>query len=286
MASPNSYEEARKQRMEENLRKFQDLGVAKIAKSLTDQATKPKPKAIAKPRTPVPVDPDLVRRSSRPHNTVTSYAEEFIEDRPMRKKPRSGFSTRVKKPNEKVATDAQRSKAIKHAEDYRVRHVPSTRPSYVKSMLQSHVYNGFWLNVPRDFCKNYLPGKKMIVVLEDAKGAEFDVVYTGEKENAGLSGGWKAFAEAHKLDDGDALIFELTEPARLKLKSNCLMRMYRFIYLKGLARVKKAFLKGRKKAKGVKRKKSDEKENMVEEVAVKIAQPRERNTRNSKKAGE
>ncbi|KAI3892091.1 hypothetical protein MKW92_029394 [Papaver armeniacum] len=261
MADANSYEEARKQRIEENLRKFQDLGVAKIAKSLTDQATKPKPKAIAKPRNPVPVDPDLVRRSSRPHNTVTSYAEEFIEDRPARKKPRSVFSTRVKKPNEKVATEAQRSKAIKHAEDYRVRHVPSTRPSYVKSMLQSHVYNGFWL--------------KMIVVLEDAKGAEFDVVYTGEKKNAGLSGGWKAFAEAHKLDDGDALIFELTEPARLKVH-----------IFKGIGAGEEGLLKGKKKAKGGKRKKSDAKENMVEEVAVKIAQPRERKTRNSKKAGE
>ncbi|KAI3963152.1 hypothetical protein MKW92_003877 [Papaver armeniacum] len=270
MADANSYEEARKQRIEENLRKFQDLGVSKIAKSLTDQAIKPKPKAIAKPRTPATLDPDLVRRSSsRPRNTVTSYAEEFIEDRPARKKPRSVFSTRVKKPNEKVATEAQRSKAIKHAEDYRVRHVPSTRPSYVKSMLQSHVYNGFWLNVPRDFCKNYLPGKKMIVVLEDAKGAEFDVVYTGEKKNAGLSGGWKAFAEAHKLDDGDALIFELTEPARLKVH-----------IFKGIGAGEEGLLKGKKKAKGVKRKKSDAKENMVEEVAVKIAQPRER--KNSK----
>ncbi|KAI3892635.1 hypothetical protein MKX03_023254 [Papaver bracteatum] len=275
MADANSYEEARKQRMEENLRKFQDLGVAKISKILTDQATKPKPKAIAKPRTPVSVDPDLVRRSSRPHNTVTSYAEEFIEDRPMRKKPRSGFSTRVKKPNEKVATEAQRAKAMKRAEDYRVRHVPSTHPSYVKSMLQSHVYNGFWLNVPRDFCKKYLPGEKMRVVLEDAKGAEFDVVYTGEKENAGLSGGWKAFAEAHKLDDGDALIFELTEAARLKVH-----------IFKGIGAGEEGLLKGKKKAKGGKRKKSDAKENMVEEVAAKIAQPRERKTRYSKKAGE
>ncbi|RZC75907.1 hypothetical protein C5167_000163 [Papaver somniferum] len=275
MADANFYEEARKQRMEENLRRFQDLGVAKIAKSLTDQATKPKPKAIAKPRAPAPVDPNLVRRSSRPHTTVTSYAEEFIEDRPARKKPRSGFSTRVKKPHEKVATEAQRAKVIKHAEDYRVRHVPSANPSYVKSMLQSHVYNGFWLNVPRDFCKKYLPGEKTVVVLEDAKGAEFDVVYTGEKENAGLSGGWKAFAEAHKLDDGDALIFELTEPARLKVH-----------IFKGIGTGDEGLLKGKKKAKGGKGKKSDAKEDMVEAAAENTTQPRERKTRNSKKAGE
>ncbi|KAI3954656.1 hypothetical protein MKW98_019787 [Papaver atlanticum] len=254
MAAANSYEEARKQRMKENLRKFQDLGVAKIAKSLTDQTTKPKPKAIAKPRTPVSVDPDLVRRSSRPHNTVTSYAEEFIEDRPMRKicgKSRDQASQQVKKPNEKVATEAQRAKAMKHAEDYQGRYVPSTHPSYVKSMLQSHVYNGFWLK--------YLPGEKTIVVLEDARAAEFDVVYTGEKENAGLSGGWKAFAEAHKLD------------------------VYIF---KGIGAGEEGNNKKQRKAKGGKGKKSDAKEDMVEGAAEKTAQPRERKTRNSKKAGE
>ncbi|KAI3987069.1 hypothetical protein MKX01_036859 [Papaver californicum] len=269
----NSYEEARKQRLEENKRRFQDLGVAKIAESLKP---KPKAKAISK-RTAAPVDPDLVRRSSRPRNAATSYAEEFVEERLMRKKPRSGTCTRVRKPNEKVATEAERANAIKWAEDFRVHHLPSSHPSYVKSMLQSHVYNGFWLNVPGEFCKKYLTEEKMAIVLEDEEGAEYEAIYIGEK--TGLSGGWKAFALDHKLDDGDALVFELTQPTRLKVH-----------IFKGISDVGEGNTKKPKKAKGSKSikkvKKSDAEVNMVEEVAQQIAKPRERQTRNSKKAGD
>ncbi|KAI3925317.1 hypothetical protein MKW92_020811 [Papaver armeniacum] len=277
MANTNAYEEARKQRLEENNRRFQDLGLAKIAKSLTDQVIKPKPKAKPKSTTEAPVDADLVRRSARPRSAVTSYAEEFVEDRPLRKKSRSGTSTRVKKPNEKVVTEAERDNAIKNAEDFRIRHVPSSHPSYIKSMLPSHVYNGFWLNVPRDFCEKYLTEEKITFVLEDNKGVDYDTTYIGKK--TGLSGGWKAFSEDHKLDDGDALIFELTNPTRFKV--------HIFKGINGMGaegnNKKPNKPKGRKSVNKVKT--SDAQEDMVEWVSEQNAQPRERQTRNSKKAG-
>lgn len=53
------------------------------------------------------------------------------------------------------------------------------------------------------------------MVLEDEHGNEYDAVYIGSR--TGLSGGWRAFALEHKLDDGDALVFELTEPTRFKV---------------------------------------------------------------------
>ncbi|MCL7030987.1 hypothetical protein MKW94_008555 [Papaver nudicaule] len=268
----NSYEEARKQRLEENKKRFQDLGVAKIAKCL---AKAPKPKQ-PKPKAAAPVDPDSVRRSSRPRSTATSYAEEFVSERAVPKKRKSGaLTTRVRKPHEKVATEAERANAIKRAEDFRAHHVPSGHPSYVKSMLQSHVYHGFWLNVPTDFCKKNLPEDKVTIVLEDEEGSEYKAIYIGEK--AGLSGGWKTFAKDHKLDDGDALVFELIEPTRLKV------HVFKGINDDGEGKVKKP-----KKAKGSKStkkvKKSDAEEDMVEEVAEQIAKPRERQTRNSTKA--
>ncbi|KAI3925316.1 hypothetical protein MKW92_020810 [Papaver armeniacum] len=254
----NPYEEARKNVWKKTVGDFRsDLGVAKIAKSLS-QAVKPKsPKAKAKSTTAAPVDLDLVRRSSRPRSAVTSYAQEFVEDRPLRKKSRSGTSTRVRKPNEKVATAAERAKAIKLAEDFRARYVPSSHPSYVKSMLQSHVYHGFWLNVPTDFCEKYLTEEKITIVLEVEEGVEYDTIYIGEK--TGLSGGWKAFAIDHKLDDGDALVFELIKPTRLKV--------YIFKGINGLG--KEGYNKKPKKAEGCKSvkkvKKSDaEEEDMVE----------------------
>jgi hypothetical protein len=53
------------------------------------------------------------------------------------------------------------------------------------------------------------------MTLEDEDGSEYDAVYIGSR--SGLSGGWRAFALEHKLDDGDALVFELVEPARFKV---------------------------------------------------------------------
>lgn len=52
--------------------------------------------------------------------------------------------------------------------------------------------------------------------LENEDGKVYDAVYIGER--SGLSGGWRAFALEHKLDDGDALVFELVEPCRFKVR--------------------------------------------------------------------
>ncbi|CAJ2657443.1 unnamed protein product [Trifolium pratense] len=49
------------------------------------------------------------------------------------------------------------------------------------------------------------------MTLEDEDASEYDVVYIGS------SGGWRAFALENKLDDGDALVFELVEPTRFKI---------------------------------------------------------------------
>lgn len=53
------------------------------------------------------------------------------------------------------------------------------------------------------------------LVLEDEHGNEYDSKYIAKR--TGLSGGWRAFALEHKLDDGDALVFELIEPTRFKV---------------------------------------------------------------------
>lgn len=74
-----------------------------------------------------------------------------------------------------------------------------------------HVVKG----LPSRFCEDHLPKATVDIVLESEKGAEYDAVYIGKR--SGLSGGWRAFALDHKLDDGDALVFELIEPTRFKV---------------------------------------------------------------------
>lgn len=53
------------------------------------------------------------------------------------------------------------------------------------------------------------------MILEDENGSEYKAVYIGKR--CGLSGGWRGFALEHKLDDGDALVFELVDAARFKV---------------------------------------------------------------------
>lgn len=59
------------------------------------------------------------------------------------------------------------------------------------------------------------------MVLEDENGLEYDAIYIGNR--TGLSGGWRAFAMDHKLEDGDALVFELVKPDRFKVIFFCIL---------------------------------------------------------------
>lgn len=69
--------------------------------------------------------------------------------------------------------------------------------------------------LPTKFCEDHLPNLDSELVLEDEDGNEYDSKYIAKR--TGLSGGWRAFALEHKLDDGDALVFELVEPTRFKV---------------------------------------------------------------------
>ncbi|GAU19753.1 hypothetical protein TSUD_78790 [Trifolium subterraneum] len=109
----------------------------------------------------------------------------------------------------KEATDQERDRALDAAEALQV-NLQSSKPSFIKSMVRSH-------GLPSRFCVEHLPKSayNINMTLEDEDGSEYDAVYIGSR--SGLSGGWRAFALEHKLDDGDALVFELVEPTRFKI---------------------------------------------------------------------
>ncbi|KAI3986510.1 hypothetical protein MKX01_021566 [Papaver californicum] len=124
MAQGNSYEEARKQRLEDNKRRFQELGVSKIANSLSDVIKKKNKiprKNQVKTKT-APVNPDLVRRSSRPRNQVTYY---------------KGLKSNIAR----VATED----ALKRAMSFQSG-LLSRNPSVIKSMAPSNVSMNFGLD--------------------------------------------------------------------------------------------------------------------------------------------
>ncbi|KAI4307768.1 hypothetical protein L6164_030917 [Bauhinia variegata] len=214
----NTYEEARKQRLEENKKRFEDLGISKISKGLTE-ATSPVKKTVQHLRKVKSKSNDVMelRRSSRTRNPV-SYHENVGIDLPrFRKRSRSSsWGSYVARPLDelKEATDEERSRALEAAEALQS-NLQSGNPSFIKSMVRSHVYSCFWLGLPTKFCEDHLPKRVCDMVLEDEDGSEYQAVFIGNR--TGLSGGWRAFALEHKLDDGDALVFELIEPTRFKI---------------------------------------------------------------------
>lgn len=69
--------------------------------------------------------------------------------------------------------------------------------------------------LPCNFCRKNLPRRDETVTLVDEEGEEYPVVYLARKN--GLSGGWKGFAVAHELVDGDAVVFQLIRTTELKV---------------------------------------------------------------------
>ncbi|KFK27358.1 hypothetical protein AALP_AA8G372500 [Arabis alpina] len=216
-----AYEEARKLRLEENHKRLQDLGISQISKSLTQISTKtPSKQRISRPidKTTTVSEP---RRSSRARTNITSYRDDVGVDTVRtlsRRKSRrnSSWASYIARPLEecKFASYEEKVGALKAAEEFQSS-LESPHPSFVKSMVRSHVYSCFWLGLPSRFCVDHLPKGTEEMILEDEKGEEYEAVYIGTR--TGLSGGWKRFALDHKLDDGDAVLFVLVEPLRFKI---------------------------------------------------------------------
>eukprot|EP00257_Ricinus_communis_P023391 XP_015583363.1 putative B3 domain-containing protein At5g58280 [Ricinus communis] len=217
----NTYEEARKLRLKENKKRFEDLGISKISKSLSNLTTPEKKTKQHLPK-PKPAATGVLepRRSTRTRNAVTSYSDDMdIDLPPLRKRYKSSSSSwanYVARPLDevKLASYEDRTRALKAAEEFQ-NSLQSGNPSFVKSMVRSHVYSCFWLGLPTQFCKNHLPKKDLDMILEDDNGSTYDAKYLGNR--TGLSGGWRGFALDHKLDDGDAVVFELVEPDKFKV---------------------------------------------------------------------
>ncbi|CAA2966247.1 putative B3 domain-containing protein At5g58280 [Olea europaea var. sylvestris] len=218
-SSAKSYEDARYQTLLANKRRLEDLGILKLSKSLSDLKKNDESQLRHIRPKPTTIYSSEPRRSTRARNPVTSYRDDVaVEHLPLRKRTKlnSSWTTYLARPVEEVrtATYEEKAQALKCAEK-RQSYLDSENPSFVKSMLRSHVYSCFWLGLPTKFCENHLPKTTVDIVLEDEEGSEYEAIYISKR--TGLSGGWRAFALDHKLDDGDALIFELIEPTRFKV---------------------------------------------------------------------
>ncbi|KAJ1263403.1 hypothetical protein BS78_09G182200 [Paspalum vaginatum] len=218
-ASGAAYEEQRRKRVLENLKHLEDLGISEMSRSLLQAARLQKQNKAgvrASPNARKKFDATEVRRSSRPKATV-SYKDDFGElDTFLRGKRRIGGrnTEQGREYTGRVSSYEQQQRAYRKAEKLQDSLDPNN-PSFVKTMVRSHVSSCFWLGLPTSFCKKNLPPTEFRMVLEDEEGVEFDAVYIGNR--TGLSGGWRGFAMHHNLEDGDSLVFELAESDRFKI---------------------------------------------------------------------
>ncbi|XP_057816460.2 B3 domain-containing protein Os06g0194400 [Cryptomeria japonica] len=213
MGPKNDYEEVRRQRLEENKRRMEELnltGLATSLKQVSNSATKSAKRSSNPRKQRTEEGPVVVRRSSRvANNPPADYREAPIDIPYLRKSysRRSIFSHAI------ASVEASRE-AVEHA--YNIESgLGSTYPTFVKPMLHSHISSGFWLGLPADFCKTHLPKQNTRMILEDETGDETETLYLAGK--VGLSAGWRGFSIDHGLIEGDCLVFQLIPPSRFKV---------------------------------------------------------------------
>ncbi|OVA10452.1 B3 DNA binding domain [Macleaya cordata] len=123
-------------------------------------------------------------------------------------------STSSKKKRSLIEVDKANLSAQERAEEIQSSLDPEF-PSFVKLMLRSHVTGGFWLGLPSQFCYANLPKQDVSMTLLDENGEAYTTKFLAEK--CGLSGGWRGFSIAHKLVEGDALVFHLVKITKFKV---------------------------------------------------------------------
>lgn len=215
VVSKKNYEDLRKQRLEENKKRMEELQLPQLTQALkTAHSPKPSPMKRTKPRV-IGTEMVEVRRSSRVANIpAPAYKEIVVYERVELPRSRKYSYSRRDLANRVYASDEARDYAIAKADEVEAK-LKGGHPSFVKPMLQSHTTGGFWLGLPTHFCRKSLPHTDCTVTLIDEEGEEFPTVYLAHKR--GLSGGWRGFSIHHGLVDGDALVFELIEPTVFKV---------------------------------------------------------------------
>eukprot|EP01018_Ginkgo_biloba_P005492 Gb_37791 [translate_table: standard] len=83
-------------------------------------------------------------------------------------------------------------------------------PSFSLVMKKTAVSTPFWLSFPLNFCKSWLPEKRMKALLVGQTG-EWSVTFVGDRRSRGLGSGWKSFVSENKLQVGDTCVFELED---------------------------------------------------------------------------
>ncbi|XP_051214636.1 B3 domain-containing protein Os06g0194400-like [Lolium perenne] len=204
MAEANPYEEQRRRQVEENKSKLEELRLHRLSAAVRVAAVKPMPKVTIKPRNHRP-PPDVIRRSGRIAR---------LDKQPYFRITKADRDKKAELHRPVYATNEERAYAIAKAEELKDQ-LDSHYPAFLRP-LTLYYAAGKWLGIPLQFSKRYLPWCNEMILLVDEQGTEYQVLYRAH--GSGLSAtDWKPFAIAHKLADGDCLLFQQVERIKFKV---------------------------------------------------------------------
>ncbi|CAM0874739.1 unnamed protein product [Alopecurus aequalis] len=115
-------------------------------------------------------------------------------------------------------SEAQKNYALEKAKQYKWKY-----PITLQIMKECHVYNTFFMIIPCEFVREYLPQTDKKLTLWDPQGKAWEVtyVYCRERCAGAFSGGWGKFSVGNHLEEFDVCVFELF------LKDNIKVHIYR-----------------------------------------------------------
>ncbi|XP_021825339.1 B3 domain-containing protein Os01g0234100-like [Prunus avium] len=186
---------------------------------------RPRPKPNTNPK-PSPLNPAKLKKPNKPNKPNEKEVEHSMPMKELSNTQiknmlgQAGKSPALSNTQYEFPVDGSpsrgqaKSSAVIQAQEVRSKLEPQF-PSFVKSLVRSHVASCFWMGLPSLFCKSHLPDKDITMTLEDESGKQYQLKYIAYK--TGLSAGWRQFAASHNLIEGDVLVFQLVEPTKFKV---------------------------------------------------------------------
>ena len=167
-------------KVQEHMRKMQELGVFKVARATMPPSERRQSLRSAHHHGDQHADPDVSRAAPRrPSASEWSWDDDDASN--------DSFTHRVADSAVGAAVAAGRSPA---------------GPAFVKLMLPSHVAGGYWLQAPFGLA-DFLPATTCGVILA-CDGEEWKTTWLVRSANNGsLSGGWRGFAVDQRLAVGE-----------------------------------------------------------------------------------
>lgn len=129
--------------------------------------------------------------------------------KPVAQQPKAGSSKPATTPyrlelssNRRPVTIQEKEKALQMA------HAASSEDSFIVIMQPSHVYKSFYMSIPFEWLRKYLPQKSRNLILR-CNESEWSVTFQRRfHNNGGLTVGWRKFVLDNCLEESDVCLFK------------------------------------------------------------------------------